>query len=94
MVQTNIVIIPLFGASANNSVLEIIEMNIPAFVSRLPATEEYLGKDYPLFYNNNNISEVESIINDDTTLFAKMNEGYIYLSTMDKAQFSYDYFNR
>ena len=93
MVQTNIVIIPLFGASANNSVLEIIEMNIPAFVTRLPATEEYLGKDYLLFYNNN-ISEVESIINDDTTLFAKMNEGYIYLTTMDKAQFSYDYFNR
>lgn len=94
MVQTNIVIIPLFGASANNSVLEIIEMNIPAFVSRLPATEEYLGKDYPLFYNNNNIGEVESIINDDATLFAKMNEGYIYLSNMDKSQFSYDYFNR
>ena len=94
MLQTNIVIIPLFGASANNSILEIIEMNIPAFVSRLPATEEYLGKDYPLFYNNNNIGEVESIINDDAKLFAKMNEGYIYLSNMDKSQFSYDYFNR
>jgi hypothetical protein len=92
MLQTNIVIIPLFGASANNSVLEIIEMNIPAFVSRLPATEEYLGKEYPLFYNN--ISEVETIINDDDKLLSKINEGYKYLSNMDKTQFSYDYFNR
>jgi len=94
MLQTNIVIIPLFGASANNSILEIIEMNIPAFVSRLPATEEYLGKDYPLFYNNNNIREVETIINDDNKLLSKINEGYIYLSNMDKSQFRYDYFNR
>ena len=94
MLQTNIVIIPLFGASANNSILEIIEMNIPAFVSRLPATEEYLGKDYPLFYNNNNIREVETIINDDNKLLSKINEGYIYLSNMDKSQFKYDYFNR
>lgn len=94
MLQTNIVIIPLFGASANNSVLEIIEMNIPAFVSRLPATEEYLGKEYPLFYNNNNISEVETIINDDIKLLSKITEGYTYLSKMDKTQFSYDYFNR
>jgi hypothetical protein len=94
ILQTNIVIIPLFGASANNSVLEIIEMNIPAFVSRLPATEEYLGKEYPLFYNNNNISELETIINDDIKLLSKITEGYTYLSKMDKTQFSYDYFNR
>jgi hypothetical protein len=92
MLQTNIVIIPLFGASANNSILEIIEMNIPAFVTRLPATEEYLGKEYPLFYNN--ISEVETIINDDIKLLSKISEGYTYLSKMDKTQFSYDYFNR
>jgi hypothetical protein len=92
MLQTNIVIIPLFGASANNSILEIIEMNIPAFVTRLPATEEYLGKEYPLFYNN--ISEVETIINDDIKLLSKITEGYTYLSKMDKTQFRYDYFNR
>jgi hypothetical protein len=69
-------------------------MNIPAFVSRLPATEEYLGKEYPLFYNNNNISELETIINDDIKLLSKITEGYTYLSKMDKTQFSYDYFNR
>jgi len=67
-------------------------MNIPAFVTRLPATEEYLGKEYPLFYNN--IGEVETIINDDIKLLSKITEGYTYLSKMDKTQFRYDYFNR
>jgi hypothetical protein len=92
ILQNNIVIIPLFGASANNSVLEIIEMNIPAFVTRLPATEEYLGKDYPLFFNNN--TQIENIINDEKLLIQKLKEGHEYLSNLDKTKFSYDYFNR
>jgi len=92
ILQNNIVIIPLFGASANNSILEIIEMNIPAFVSRLPATEEYLGKDYPLFFNNN--TEIENIINNEELLILKLKEGNKYLLNLDKTKFSYDYFNR
>ena len=92
ILQNNIVIIPLFGASANNSILEIIEMNIPAFVSRLPATEEYLGKDYPLFFNNN--TEIENIINNEELLILKLKEGNKYLFNLNKTKFSYDYFNR
>ena len=62
----NIVMIPLYNASANNSVLEIIQTNIPAFVTRLPATEEYLGKDYPMFYSHYN--EINEIIKTRETL--------------------------
>ena len=92
ILQNNIVIIPLFGASANNSVLEIIEMNIPAFVTRLSATEEYLGKEYPLFFNNN--TEIENIINNEELLIQKLKEGHEYLRNLDKTKFSFDYFNR
>ena len=67
-------------------------MNIPAFVSRLPATEEYLGKDYPLFFNNN--TEIENIINNEELLILKLKEGNKYLLNLDKTKFSYDYFNR
>jgi hypothetical protein len=91
IVQNNIVIIPLWSASANNSVMEIIEMNIPAFITRLPATEEYLGKDYPMFYNED--SEIEEIINDRQKLDAKIKETYYYLSQMDKSKFRFEYFN-
>ena len=67
-------------------------MNIPAFVSRLPATEEYLGKDYPLFFNNN--TEIENIINNEELLILKLKEGNKYLFNLNKTKFSYDYFNR
>ena len=43
-IVSNIIIIALYNASANNSVLEIIKTNTPAFITRIPATEEYLGK--------------------------------------------------
>ncbi len=87
----NIVIIPLWNASANNSVLECIEMNIPAFITRLPSTEEYLGKFYPMFYSN--IQEVEFILNNKQLLFNKYRDTYNYLLKLDKTNFKYEHFN-
>ena len=88
--QDNIIIIPLWGASANNSIMEIIDMNIPAFVTRLPATEEYLGNEYPMFYTQD--SEIENIINDRIKLHEKYRETYNYLVNLDKQEFKIDWF--
>ena len=49
---TSVVVVPLLGGTANNAVLESISSNVPAFVSRLPSTEEYLGKEYPMFFDS------------------------------------------
>ena len=92
MLRSNIVIIPLFDAAANNSVLEIIEMNIPAFVTRVQATEEYLGTDYPLLYESE--EEVEAILNDQQRLVQKLKEGTVYLEQMDKSDLRYEHFHR
>lgn len=86
----NIVIIPLWTASANNSVLECIAMNVPAFITRLPATEEYLGKDYPLFYED--VSEIEAVINNEELLYSRLEEATLYLSRLDKTPFTYETF--
>jgi hypothetical protein len=86
----HIVIIPLWTASANNSVLECIAMNVPAFITRLPATEEYLGKDYPLFYED--VSEIEAIINNEELLYSRLEEATMYLSQLDKTPFTYETF--
>ena len=64
-------------------------MNIPAFVSRLPATE---NSKNPLFFNNKN--EIENIINNEELLILKLKEGNKYLFNLNKTKFSYDYFNR
>ena len=91
LLLNNIVIIPLWNATANNSLLECMEMNIPAFISRLPSTEEYLGTNYPMFYDN--VEEIESIINNKETLHEKYTETYQYLTTMDKSEIRHEQFN-
>jgi len=90
LLTTSIILIPLYNASANNSVLEIIQTNTPAFVTRLPATEEYLGKDYPMFYDK--IIEVNFILNNRELFNKKYTETYNYLKNMDKSDLTYKKF--
>ena len=91
LLLNNIVIIPLWNASANNSVLECLEMNIPAFVTRLPSTEEYLGKEYPMFYTD--ISEMEKVINNRELLHQTYKKTHEYLLKVDKRDIRYEHFN-
>ena len=86
----SIVLIPLWAATANNSVLEIMSLNVPAFVSRLPATESVLGEDYPMLYSEP--GEIEAVIDDDQRLAALMTRTRQYLEGMDKSRFTLDAF--
>jgi len=87
---TNIIVIPLLAASANNSVLEIISMNIPAFVSRLPSTEEYLGTNYPMFFETK--EEIEEILKNKKKMYALVRKTHEYLKEMDKSELSIETF--
>ena len=91
LLLNNIVIVPLWHASANNSLLECLEMNIPFFITRLDATEEYLGINYPMFYTN--ISEIEDIINDIEKLHQIYIKTYKYLVNFNKNDIRYEHFN-
>ena len=51
--KDKVVFLNLVDAAAVNTVIECIVRAIPIIINRLPALEEYLGIDYPLFYNNN-----------------------------------------
>lgn len=50
LLSRNVAFVQLDGANANNAVVECIARATPLLVNRLPAVEEYLGRDYPLFY--------------------------------------------
>ena len=48
----NIVFIYLYDASANNTVVECIARNTPLLINPLKPVKEYLGEDYPFYYNS------------------------------------------
>jgi hypothetical protein len=85
----NICLLDVFNSSANNTVLECIARNTPLLVNPNPAIVEYLGINYPLYFNN--INELNILINSDSfdDLIVKT---YEYLKNMDKSKFTIDYF--
>ena len=88
LLSQNIVLLKLHSSSANNVVIECIARGTPIVINRLPALEEYLGKDYPLFYNKE--KEVYEILDNADLLMC----GSDYLKRLDKEKFSFDYFAR
>ncbi len=48
----NIVFLDLFCASANNAVIECLARGTPLLVNPLPSVVEYLGADYPFYFNS------------------------------------------
>lgn len=81
-----ICLVNLYDTSANNAVVECIARNTPILINKLPAAEEYLGKDYPLFFND--LDHASSLLYD----LDKIYEAHIYLKNMDKHWISGTYF--
>ena len=52
LLSCNIAFVQLEAANANNAVVECLARGTPLLVNRLPAVEEYLGPDYPLYYED------------------------------------------
>jgi hypothetical protein len=87
LLSCNIVFINLHDASANNTIIECIIRNTPIIVNRLPAVIEYLGVEYPLYYDS--IDQVEGLLT-----IENITKSYNYLSSMDKSDLSFDNFNK
>lgn len=81
LLAQNIIFLELFDASANNAVVEAIVRATPIVVNRHPAVVEYLGADYPLFYDE--IAEVAALMAP-----ARLRAAHEYLREMDKNAFS------
>lgn len=84
----NIVCIFLRDASAINTVIECIVRHTPIILNRLPALEELLGKDYPLFVDSH--SQVTTVLKNSKLI----QKGYIHLESMNKTKFTFDHFNK
>jgi hypothetical protein len=93
LLKQNIVIIDLWGASANNAILQAIALNIPVFVRRLPSTVEYLGSSYPMYFNY--VGELEDSINENSIHLRKLLlTTHLFLRDMNKTHLSLGSFRR
>ena len=73
LLSNNIVFLNLYDSSANNSVIECIARGTPLLVNRIAPVEEYLGPDYPLYYDT--LSEAANKVMD----FGLIRETHEYL---------------
>ncbi len=80
LLARNVVFLELFDSSANNVIIECIVRNTPVLVNRLPALEEYLGPDYPLFYQD--LVEASRLVTDQRVL-----QAHRHLVSLDKSRF-------
>lgn len=52
LLSQNIVYMELYDNTANNAIIECIVRNTPVLVNPLPAVVEYLGVDYPFYFES------------------------------------------
>jgi polysaccharide pyruvyl transferase WcaK-like protein len=87
ILSTNVVFIKLFDASAVNTLIECIVRNTPIIINKLPAVVEYLGEDYPLYYNSQRESYIDEVPRLLKTGLFKTNhikKAHKYLKEMNK----------
>lgn len=92
VLRTNIILLDLYDASANNSILELLQGNVPFFCRRLPSAEQYLGKDYPMFYNN--LDYVHEILKKDEYILNLYRVANEYMKNLNKDDLRYEFFSR
>jgi hypothetical protein len=86
--STSIVFLDLYDVAACNVILECMMANTPLVVRRLPAAEEYLGVEYPLFFDS--LEEASEKIQDQS----KILDGNHYLRNYDKSRFTLSAFSK
>ena len=88
LLSRSIVFLDLYDSSANNAVVESIVRNTPLLINKIPAVVEYLGEDYPFYFES--LEEAQAKLLDDSIIV----DTYNYLSDMDKNWISGGYFAR
>ena len=88
MLSVNICFINLYDSSANNAVIECIARNTPLLINKHPAVVEYLGDNYPFYYEN---IEQASHMAEDFDLIKKTHE-YLKSNEEIHEQITYERF--
>jgi hypothetical protein len=88
LMSSSVVLNEYWDVSASNTIIEAIARCTPILVNRHPALVEYLGADYPLFFDD--LSDVRALLEDP----ARVRLGWKHLVEMDKSWLSAKAFAR
>lgn len=87
MLSTGVVFAHFITVAASTMVGECVVRATPLLTNRHPALEEYLGKDYPLFYDH--IDEIPDLLVPDNVVAA-----HYHLKEMDRSWTNVDNFRK
>jgi len=79
VLSRSVVCMEVLDAAANNVTIECLARNTPLVVNRHPAVVEYLGEDYPLYFDDHR--QVAEIVADEALILS----GHRYLMDRDKS---------
>lgn len=85
ILEQSVVFLDLYDTSCNNAIIESMIRNTPLIVNDHPATQEYLGKDYPSYFRNE--SEIPELLTYDSIQTTAE-----YLKNKTKTELTIDYF--
>lgn len=89
LLTQNIVFLDLYDTSANNAVIECIARGTPLLINKHPATIEYLGKEYPFYFDS--LKDANEKLNNIDLI----RDTHQYLMTFDKRkQITIEYFKQ
>ena len=89
--KNSCIFVDILDCIANNTILECIKFNTPIIVRRTKSAEEYLGTNYPLFYNS---TEELLILKEESFFLDLIIESNNYLKKMNKNHLSLSFFNK
>ena len=85
LLSKNVLFVNLYDSSANNAIINSIQRNCPIVINRLDACIEYLGSDYPLYYDYPD--EIQGLLSESSVASA-----HEYLKQLNIDSFSMDSF--
>jgi hypothetical protein len=88
LLARNLVFLDLYDTVVNNTILECVVRRTPVICNRLPALEELLGSDYPLFFSDLEEAAVKA---EDLLLIEKAHQ---HLSRIPNHAFSQNSFRK
>lgn len=86
LLTRNIVFLHMIDAGAINTLVECVLRNTPIIINRLPAVEQVLGSDYPLFYENSTSASLLACSPD------KIRKAHEHIAKLDKSRYEMRFF--